>query len=66
MGCDIFSRDSYTLPRPRNVQRDAGFVLVLPFNHRDLEPDGVGVSTRGGGDGWELSVERKAERCYQC
>ena len=28
---------------------DAGFVLALPFHHRDLEPDYVGVSTRGGG-----------------
>ena len=28
---------------------DAGFVLELPFYHRDLEPDCVGVSTRGGG-----------------
>ena len=25
---------------------DAGFVLALPFQHGDLEPDGVGVSTR--------------------
>ena len=28
---------------------DAGFVLALPFHHGDLEPDCVGVSTRGGG-----------------
>ena len=28
---------------------DAGFVLVLPFHHGGLEPDCVGVSTRGGG-----------------
>ena len=27
---------------------DAGFVLALPFHHGDLEPDCVGVSTRGG------------------
>ena len=26
---------------------DADFVLVLPFHHGDLEPDCVGVSTRG-------------------
>ena len=30
---------------------DAGFVLALPFHHGDLEPDGMGVSTRGGGGG---------------
>ena len=24
---------------------DAGFVRALPFQHGDLEPDGVGVST---------------------
>ena len=28
---------------------DADFVLVLQFHHRDLEPDCVGVSTKGGG-----------------
>ena len=27
---------------------DAGFVLALPFYHRDLEPDCVEVSTREG------------------
>ena len=27
----------------------AGFVLALSFHHRDLEPDCVEVSTRGGG-----------------
>ena len=27
---------------------DAGFILVLPFYHGDIEPDCVGVSTRGG------------------
>ena len=27
---------------------DAGLVLALPFQHGDLEPDCVGVSTRGG------------------
>ena len=48
-----------------NGSVDAGFVLVLPFHHRDLEPDGVGLSTRGGG-GWEPSVECEAERCYRC
>ena len=26
---------------------DAGFVLALPFHHGDLEPDCVGLSTRG-------------------
>ena len=37
---------------------DAGFVLALPFHHRDLEPDCVGVSTRvGRGRG---VTERKA------
>ena len=52
---------------------DAGFVLALPFHHRDLEPDSVEVSTRGvgakrkarGGEmllmlavGWRASVLR--------
>ena len=33
---------------------DADYVLVLSFHHRDLEPDCVGVSTRGeGGVGGE-------------
>ena len=27
---------------------DAGLVLALSFHHRDLEPDCVEVSTRGG------------------
>ena len=27
---------------------DAGFILALPFDHGDLEPDCVGVSTRRG------------------
>ena len=27
---------------------DAGFVLALPFHHGDLQPDSVGVLTRGG------------------
>ena len=27
---------------------DAGFILALPFHHWDLEPDCVGVLTRGG------------------
>ena len=26
---------------------DTGFILALPFHHRDLKPDCVGVSTRG-------------------
>ena len=30
---------------------DAGFVLALPFDHRDLEPDCVVVLTRGSGGG---------------
>ena len=30
---------------------DAGFVLALPFHHGDLEPDRVGVSTKGEGEG---------------
>ena len=25
---------------------DVGFVFALPFHHGDIEPDGVGVSTR--------------------
>ena len=29
---------------------DADFVLALPFHHRDLEPDSVGDSKRGGGE----------------
>ena len=29
-----------------NSSVDAGFVLVLSFQHRDLEPDCVGASTR--------------------
>ena len=29
---------------------DAGFVLALLFHHRDLEPDRVGVSTKGRGE----------------
>ena len=38
---------------------DAGFVPVLPFHHGDgLEPDCVGVSTRGGG---RVSAKREAE-----
>ena len=48
-GCDIFSRD-YALPRSRNMSGsvDAGFVLhALLFHHGDLEPDCIGVSTRG-------------------
>ena len=28
---------------------DAGFIRALQFDHRDLEPDCVGVSMRGGG-----------------
>ena len=28
---------------------DAGFVLALPFPHRDFERDCVGVSTKGRG-----------------
>ena len=27
---------------------DAGFILALPFDHGDLEPDCVEVSTQGG------------------
>ena len=34
-----------------SVSVDAGFVLALPSHHGDLEPDCVGVSTRGGGRG---------------
>ena len=33
---------------------DAGFVLALPIHHRDLEPDCVRVSTRGGEGGGGL------------
>ena len=35
---------------------DAGFVLALPFHHADLEPECVGVSSRGVGS----SVKREA------
>ena len=38
---------------------DAGFVLVLPFHHGDLEPDCVGVSTRGGSGGRARSGEMR-------
>ena len=43
---------------------DAGFILVLPFHHGDLEPDGqVGVSTRGGSGGRaRLEARGVAER----
>ena len=37
---------------------DAGFVLALPFDHGDLEPDCVEVSTRGGGGGGGGGGER--------
>ena len=30
---------------------NAGFILALPFHHGDLEPDCVGVLTRGGSGG---------------
>ena len=39
---------------------DAGFVLALAFHHGDLEPDHVGVSTRGERG---PSVECETERC---
>ena len=46
---------------------DAGFVLhALLFHHGDLEPDYIGVSTRGGTSPKRKaspSVEREAERC---
>ena len=32
-----------------SISVDAGFVLALLFHHGDLEPDCVGVSTRGWG-----------------
>ena len=32
-----------------NGSVDPGFVLALQFHHRDLEPDCVGVSTKGVG-----------------
>ena len=43
---------------------DTGFVLALPFHHGDLEPDGVGVSTRGGGG---VGAERRTRgrECYR-
>ena len=42
---------------------DAGFVLALPFDHGDLEPDCVGVSTRRGrGVGAECEARGVAER----
>ena len=55
-GCDIFSCD-YTPPDREmfSTSVDAGFVLALPFHHRELEHDCVEVSTRGerggGGEG---------------
>ena len=51
---------------------DAGFILALPFQHGDLEPDCVGVSTRKGGTAASvkyvasLSVEREADKCSRC
>ena len=36
----------------------AGFVLALPFHQGDLEPNCVGVLTRGGGRG---IIERRTE-----
>ena len=49
MGWDIFSRDYAPLDREMFTGSvDAGFVLALQFNQGDLEPDCVGVSTRGG------------------
>ena len=44
---------------------DAGFILALQFNQGDLEPDCVGVSTRGEVGVGGPSVVREAERCYQ-
>ena len=37
---------------------DDGFVLALPFYHRDLEPDCVKVSTREGSGGRAQSARR--------
>ena len=49
---------------------DAGFVLALPFYHGDLEPDCIGISTRGewgpsAKGATSPSVEREAERWSQ-
>ena len=46
-----------------NASVDAGFVLALPFHHKDLEPDCVEVSTRvGGGVGGEREALGIVER----
>ena len=64
-GCDIFSRD-YAPSSPPRLDRemftgsvDAGFLLALPFHHGDLEPDCVGVSTRGWGDGGDRAYRTR-------
>ena len=51
--CDVTFSLAITLP-PLDREMfsgsvDAGFVLALQFHHRDLEPDCVGVLTKGGG-----------------
>ena len=43
-GLNIFAIDREMF----STSVDVGFVLSLPFHHGDLEPDCVGVSTRGG------------------
>ena len=42
---------------------DAGFVLALPFHHGDLEPDCVGVSTRGRGEAYVRDKNTSARLC---
>ena len=37
---------------------DAGCVLALPFHHGDLEPDCVGVSTRGA-YAWDINISAR-------
>ena len=45
---------------------DAGFVLALPFHHEDLEPDCVGVLTRGERGGWGAYVQDKNTSARLC
>ena len=42
---------------------DAGFILALPFHHGDLEPDCVGVSTKGRGGAYAWDKNTSARLC---
>ena len=42
---------------------DAGFVLALPFHHRDLEPDYVGFDEMGGGEAYAWDKNTSAKLC---